>query len=280
MKKLVYLVVLLSISFVLGSSSDVDLTIDGCFSNDYSLLFNTCSVDGFAYCLENGTLIDSIVSGCSIDSSCCPANFICEEGVCNQRTITCSEHTNKSDCEEVTDQGGCFWFEAEDEGICVSDPSEGNCGIYSNAGSCEKDIFNFGQTGEEAEDLCGTYASGGQTIPLEACSCEWDGNSCEFSYDVFEQIGDLSFNCKKSFDIGECSEGTQTISWTVSFTPSYTPSTKLTDASCFNSSKTRGCGGASTKLPGFSHFALILAILIIVVYYMLYLNKSKNKKRK
>ena len=265
-------------SFAVSSSSSVEITIEGCIDGDYSLLVGNCSSDGHKFCLDNGTLIDSVTEGCSDDSTCCPAGYTCEGGWCNLRTFSCPSYLNKSSCEGAGDGDACTWFETGEGGRCLSDSSEGNCGFYTTNESCKADIYRFGQEGEGTK-VCGTYTSGGQTIPVESCVCEWNEDSCEFSYNVSLQIGDSSFNCKKNFTIGECISGEQKISWTVSFTPQNTNQALLKDSKCIDDSKNRRCGMAATKLPGFSYLALILVILIIAIYYVVYLNKSKLKKR-
>jgi hypothetical protein len=269
------------LSFTVASSSETDVNIGGCnLPSGGGLLSNTCSQDRNYFCLENLTLLDSLDSTCTIDSNCCPSGYQCsDDKKCEPMEVVCSDFKKESNCKETHDNGVCFWINTgvEETSFCTSNPAEGNCGVYSEDDACEEDAYNFGNKGEGA-DVCGTISDLGYTISDCGCSWEEGEEECLFSYSAGETFfsGDRnSFDCIKKFSVEECINGEQEISWKATSSNLQTQ-TILDSSKCSDDSRTRICGAAAIKLPGFSTYAAILVLLIIVTYYIY--NTKKPKK--
>ena len=234
--------------------------------------------------------------------NCCPVNSKCEvrpisEGgidndnkYCYQRLQTCSYWTDnggQSACED----DGCWWIDEE----CM-DPNDLSlsCSIYTSSGTCEEDIWNFGQTGVGTE-ICGTFVNGpiilgdGSTldsgaVDADSCKCKWlvdatDGNKCYLSAQIHEDfcypIEDCnSFDCYRFFQTGACIDGVQEVNWTARlFDLSEEPEEEIlqlsikTSLSCIDGDATRSCGQPIVTVPFFGFSNLIIAGLLICLFY-------------
>ena len=300
MKKglLILLIGILVISVVNGEDSETqsNFTISGCDFGETGLTEGSCSPDGDYFCEyedEEYTLYDTVYDslGCSYGAAtyisgqpfCCPIGYLCENAggpICNLREGECADQLNRIDCENI----GCYWLPI-DGGICIESPEEYSCDIYQDSGTCLEDKFRLGQTGIGTE-ICGTYFSVddvGYVIPLESCHCEWDG-TCKLSYDILEEFynGTInSFNCTKSFSIGDCINGTQLVTW--SATPniisgylSGIPLAVLEAAKCVDNAigAERDCGMPTLKLFGFSLLSFFMSLGIVSLFY--FLKELKN----
>ncbi|MFH1238275.1 MAG: hypothetical protein ABIH79_01945 [archaeon] len=290
------LLILLIGIFVIGIVSGADsntqsnFTILGCDFRETGLLAGTCSSEKDYFCnYEDGDYIlyDTIYDnfGCSKgvathllgEPSCCPQGYFCEnsaEGpICNLREGDCSDRLTQNDCELVE----CYWLPV-DGGICIESPSDYSCDIYQTSEDCIEDKFGLGQIGVGSE-ICGTYFTVEDIVYLHRnCSCRWD-TSCEIGSDIVEEIynGTInSFECRKSFGIGDCINGTQIITWDatpqiIEGYPSGIPLQVLEAAKCIDNSvgAERVCGLSSLKLFGFSLFSFFMSLGIIGLFYFL-----------
>jgi hypothetical protein len=264
---------LLSLSFIAASSSDAEFGLEGC--SDGTLIGN-CSLDSTPqYCNSQGNFVQVLAPECYGKDSCCPQGYECDGAVgCKLIPVACQVHTTDTLCHSDLN-ANCFWVNTTGEGYCTDDLREGSCDSYQSEPSCNTDDFNLGKIGTGTE-VCGTYTSEGMTIQQESCHCEWDTNECVFAYtvvDTFYTGTPSEFTCRKSFTIGECNSGSQEVSWTVTATPAQSDSAVLQSAGCVADSQVRACGSSAVKLPGFSALALISAIGILTIFYLVKLGK-------
>jgi hypothetical protein len=272
-----------------GSTTETNFNIAGCtLPTGDGLAINTCSrgdVDGEYYCDSDTTLWTTrdVGLGCSMgettynlgDPFCCPAGMFCNatsgQFQCAPRLEQCYDQMNQGDCEAI----GCIWL--EEQGICADGTRDYSCSLYTNPSECAADVWNLGRTGIGTE-VCGSYIECGSdsyTIPYESCRCEWDSSAgvCDLKMNgtqTYYSDEDLKkwFTCSKDYTVEECIEGKQNITWTAN-SQIYNgfPSECLTAVGCTNGASTRMCGEPIIKLPGFSLFALLTSIVVLVVYY-------------
>ncbi|MBT3598919.1 hypothetical protein HN512_03710 [Candidatus Peregrinibacteria bacterium] len=285
----IILLTLLMLPSVIASSDYTSLNLPGC-SNDegLSLLPETCSANRDYFCPAVGPLVNTMEEYCDQDTSCCPTGYFCNvTSRCVLSEADCSTYLSESECITLPVNGVCFWFNtSDDSGFCTEDRNEGNCGIYASSDACKEDTYNFAVNGDGAE-VCRGLTVLGQVI--NDCACEWNTNECELSYTAdrrFSADGNpYSLSCSKSFDTSDCTDGKQNVTKTSRITHSTGYSNAqlaqaAEEADCVNQSSERLCGAAAVKLPGFSTYAAILAILAIVLYYLYNSSKQNNKKKK
>ncbi len=301
MKKglLILLVGIFIVNIVNGASeTESNFTISGCNFGETGLINGSCSPNGDYFCGykdDNYILYDTIYdpTGCSYGATtytpgqlfCCPVEYFCEndaEGpICNLREGLCADQLTQSDCEDM----GCYWL-LVDGGICVESPSDYSCDIYPNQETCTEDRFGLGQRGIGTE-ICGTYFTTdgtGYVIPFESCRCEWD-SVCRLAYDIVEEFNngtENSFECIKSFDIGECIDGIQLIKWNatpqiISGYASGIPLSVLEAANCVDNAigAERECGMPILKLLGFSLLSFLISLGIVSLFY--FIRELKNQ---
>jgi len=297
------------------SSTKVEFVLAGCVLSDgSSISAGSCSRNGMYYC-SNETLIlyETFYDGggCIMEDlnykpkegmeRCCPGGYVCNDDPDDElgeelglNAYVCN--LNPQDCVDIIEQGecdlaDCFWLsEGADDGtgICVSNPSDYSCSIYKSNISCSVDVWNVGSAGMGTE-VCGTYFVvnlQGYVIPQDSCKCDWTsvtetiGNYCKLGYDVVPDIyGDIAntFRCQKDFDVTDCIEGLQMVTWEAGPTNPQgawenifdIPPAVLEAAGCVtdNTGIERSCGEPIVKLPGFSLFALMSSLGIIGLIY-------------
>ena len=292
-------VLLIGIFFVVEVGADddsttiIDFNIAGCAlpgSNSGGLAINTCSrgeIDGEYYCDDDKFLWKTRDGGygCSLGSAgyvlgspfCCPAGMFCNETSggfkCDYRLEQCGNMTNEPDCNAI----GCIWLEME--GICADGTRDYGCSLYTDSSSCLNDTWNLGRSGL-GTDICGSYIECDgvlYTIPYESCECVWNVGSgvCELymdgtqTYYNDEEVKDW-FSCLKDYDVGDCVDGEQDVSWTAT-NEIYNdfPEECLDMVGCSDGSLVRSCGEPIIKLPGFSLFALFSSVFIFGTYYLI-----------
>lgn len=298
------LLILLIGIFLMGvvsgaSGTQSNFTISGCDFGEGGLTADSCSPDGDYFCnYENGNynLLDTVSDnlGCSLgadtytlgDPFCCPIGYFCDNGagpICNLRIGECSDQLTQNDCKII----GCYWITIDGVGECTESYSDYSCEIYETSATCLEDQFRLGQIGIGTE-VCGTYFSvdgTGYVIPLESCRCEWD-TTCNLVYEVLEEFtnGTInSFECMKSFDTGDCINGSQLIQWnaTANITSGYTsgvPLRVLEAAKCVSNAVggERDCGISTLKLFGFGLLSFLMSLGIISLFYFIRELKSQQ----
>ncbi|MFH0711826.1 MAG: hypothetical protein V1889_01840, partial [archaeon] len=272
-----------------ASTTKSDFNIAGCsLPTGGGLAIDTCSrreIDGEYFCDSDITLwvTREVGYGCSLGSTtynpgdpfCCPAGMFCNATggafKCDYRLEQCYNQTNEADCKAI----GCVWL--SEEGICADGTRDYGCSLYDNSAECLADVWNLGRTGIGTE-FCGSYidcAGTSYTIPYESCGCVWDADDdeCELYMEVSETFYDNEslkkwFSCSKYYDIGECVEGEQDVSWTAdSVLYNGFPEICLDVMGCSNGSSMRMCGEPVVKLPGFSLFAFFASVVVVGLYY-------------
>jgi len=300
------------------SSTRTDFTLAGCALPDGSSISAGSCWKGMYYCGEVSLILYDtfgtnrslpINGGCSMENPeyelgagmrrCCPGGYVCNDDpdddlgkvfVCNQNPVDCGRITDQGEC----DLAECFWIE-EAGGICVANPLDYSCSIYKSNVSCNVDPWNVGAAGFGTE-VCGTYfvvelspdGKQGYVVPMDSCKCNWnsttetEGDYCVLEYDELPNIyGTIAntFRCQKDFDVGECIDGLQQITWDAGpinptgewEVPGDIPPEVLEAAKCTPDDVgiSRSCGEPIIKLPGFSLFALISSLGIIGLVYFL-----------
>lgn len=272
------------------SMTKADFNIAGCsLPTGGGLAVDTCSrreIDGEYFCDNDAYLWETreLGYGCSLgltsytlgDPFCCPAGMFCNEtsGVfrCDYRLEQCYNQTNEADCMAI----GCVWL--SEEGICADGTRDYSCSLYDNSAECLSDVWRLGKTGIGTE-FCGSYVDCGDTsytIPYDSCGCRWDADSgiCELYMEASETYYDNStakkwFSCSKDYNISECVEGEQDVSWTsTSIVYNGFPAICLDVMGCSDGTSTRMCGEPIVRLPGFGLFALFASVIIIGLYYV------------
>ena len=290
------------------SSTRSDFTLAGCQLPDgSSISAGSCSRNGMFYCGNQSLELyytlgghESLLgaTGCSLEETtyelgttqCCPSGYLCgddpEDGlVCNLRLEECGLQLTRDTC----DKAGCFWLESGGVGglpICVDNPSDYSCSIYTSNVSCALDVWNVGAAGMGTE-VCGTYFvvnSQGYVIPQDSCACDWieSEDKCKLGYDIVPDIyGSLpdSFRCQKDFTTGDCIDGKQQINWLSAATNvenwafggtvGVVDPAVLEAAGCGldNGGVLRDCGEPIVKLPAFSFLALMSSLAILGLFY-------------
>ena len=194
----------------------------------------------------------------------------------------------------------CIWLgesEEDPDGECV-DVQGASCSSYTSSSACENDYLGLSVDGFGADECFSSESidcidendpDGGifHQFHAKGCVCEWnptgglDGSGgCElqqlFTSINYGEENNYSFTCSSFFDMGECVDGDQEISWTSNLDYTGTvafnlvpqnikdcisPSCELTGESI------RKCGDELVKLPGFSVFAFITSVLLIGLFY-------------
>ncbi|MCK5449281.1 hypothetical protein KAI32_00275 [Candidatus Pacearchaeota archaeon] len=304
MKKrlMILLLGIFMINIVIGTSSNTqsNFTISGCNFEETGLTNGSCSPGGYFSCShENGNyvLYDTLKDnrGCSLGATtytpnskfCCPDGYFCNNTagpLCNLRLENCFDQDNEDDCLAI----GCYWL----FGVCTEVPSEYSCSIYENSDDCNEDVWELGQIGIGTE-ICGTNFTADNTkyiVPRKSCRCKWDNSTCELAFDILEEIHNgttNSFECLKSFDIGDCINGTQLIWWnaTPQITEGYSlgvPISILEAAKCIDNTEggERACGIPTLKLFGFGLLSFLMSLGIISLFYLLDELKIQKKIKK
>ncbi len=295
------LLVIFLVGIVSAASSltDVTVNIEGC-----SFLFNgenvgvstgECSTlegsSGYFYCGENGDpwVTTEVGYGCSMgeasfvpgDNYCCPSGMYCnktgsEEFQCVPRIENCFRQTSENECNAL----GCLWLDLTE--TCVDGTRGIGCEYYNSEDLCNEDKLGLGVTGLGTE-LCGdTIECADQlyTIPKSSCGCAWYEDAlfeknCQVKMitEQFLQGQDaVRFQCSKSYFLGECVDGSQTVNWTsqdqiLNGSLVEVPEECLDMLGCSGGESSRYCGEPVIKLPGFSVIGLIIVILVIFTFY-------------
>lgn len=237
---------------------------------------------------------------------CCPGGYYCDDSdsenvVCELSSWTCSDFLTFGTC-ETTEHKGCKWVgkrETPDdtEGICVSNLDGFSCGSYPESTSCEEDFWNLAVTGVGTESCdIGGQKECGITFSSQGCYCYWDTDNdgeCRLLNNFTEDYTftpPKSWSCNSDINIGDCVDGQQPVNIlsevvsaegdlddVVSRLNSDGASPPWTKGSligciktniCNSGDTTRYCGDDIIKLPGFSLFAFIGAVGILVFYYL------------
>jgi hypothetical protein len=266
-----------------GSNSNASFNVAGCSEPGYNVPAEYCSSDGSYFCNKTSGVYSlkdvlKIPNACSLgiltelgieDEKCCPSGYACKWNetyyMCERRTESCSEFITVEECEEES----CYWFGDIGSGSCIEDPTEYGCNVYNTNTSCSADVFRLGINGLEAKKQCGTYfqITDGSYWLYDGCSCGWSEASerCKLDYEVTCFIGEDcgSFKCSKDFNIGDCIDGNQLVSWDVNVTNRQGPFDnasgdmtgeeellfdEVVNASCFkNVGIERSCGSEVVK---------------------------------
>jgi len=247
--------------------------------------------------------LSSIPNGCSLNNpssdyvqnggaTCCPLGNTCEF----------DESQNAHFCVPVN--AFCSYYEEDYQ-------SDYNIVPYDAADYCNNDPLNLGtRIGNNPNELkCGdeifssgdeeSFASG--IYRISECECEWESNKCNNIYTAkcnSESCEDGNDDgsggnlrdpkCTKHYSYTECIDNKQTYSWTASakysngvpILPTTNTSSQnyrlLEELNCFPDSETRSCGEPTIELPGFSTFALIFSLTLIIFFHILRLKKEDN----
>lgn len=314
------LIVLILLGFLLisfasannhSSSTDTRFNILGCNFNTgtemISVVAGTCSGGaeiGRFFCDSNsvGWLTNETGLGCSRgsneyssgDGSCCPPGYFCNQTVfeagngqfqCARRMNNCGDQLNEINCRGLD----CIWLNSTN--TCADGYGDLSCEYYNTNSSCIADEYDLGKNSIGTE-LCGTIAkcqSEPFSVPESGCSCQWydlapAGEKCQvklIGVQTFYNATPNKFECSNSYNVGNCVDGKQNVSWTsnssiISGNWSSIPGDCLDALRCDGGETTRNCGGPIIKLPGFSLFSLFASFGIIGLYY--FLRKDLNKK--
>ena len=310
MKKIFSLILALTftISFISAAGTETRTTfiIGGCSGtyNDFSISApkDTCYTGDVSeakrryYCNEGGSFLSTLLptNGCSFgknswevgDPVCCPTGYICNEvsaGTfqCELRTNDCAIWDNKNDCQ--TDK--CIWLPETSK--CVETASDLSCGFYTNQTDCETDPYNLGKIGVGTDIIGQSIECAGQVFSIleEDSKCVWNeskpyGTQCSLNYVAKEFLGSGSgsFECSNTYTLGECIDGSQSVSWQSSnrsLSGGEVPPECLQALGCAGGEDSRICGDETIKLPGFSFLSLSLSILIISAIYIIKVAKFK-----
>ena len=295
----------------LGSSAETVFTIAGCNIAGYGILQpDMCS--GNYYCnafgddyialntvIEANACLGGKTSLSSGERGCCPEGYYCtnedipdDNYYCRQLTRDCTNITVKSKCE----QEFCFWIDDGISSHCTGTLSGLGCSSYKSQTACEGDYYLLSKFGYGTEN-CERFDFGitcSQRFTVQGCNCQWKNDKCVLSYNLTStQVGandePSQYTCEKFFEMGECVDGSQNISWTTIFKDKdgneiVNPSSEMEQEciidgiDCKDGSSIRYCGDDTIKAPGFSIFAFIASTLIIAAIYILKLKKPVNGK--
>lgn len=274
-------------------------------SETIGLVKGQCSDDpaGELYCDANGVgwVTTEPGFGCSMGDinwekgkGCCPEGYFCNKtgdgdyAMCYERMVNCIDNKDKTSCED----DGCEWLYEKDgsslvvDGICVDNVKDYSCAYYLEEDYCNEDRYRIAKRGVGAGPLESFFECAGDiySVPVNKYKCNWTvtntGGECRFTYSavqtgIFLDAEQNIFSCLKSYDVGECDEnGEQKVSWTSGnkieqgfADDDVIPEECLVAFGCETGSTIRKCGQDIIKLPGFSLFALIGSLCVIVVYY-------------
>jgi len=254
-----------------GNSTTVHILVPGCREVPgfkVGLHYGECSADGKYFCTEDGLFNTLTTDICWLyDPMCCPRGYKCVESGCVLREYECDYWTTKEKCENHS----CVWLGS----ICVDPYSGLSCSNYTTEEACENDPYELGKKGF-GTDICYKRIEM-KTVEPGSCRCEWNGTDCLFVYNVSDIIFSDTrhfFECLKTFNLSECVNGVQTLSWTATVTnvqPADWDQSSVDSVAenfeCVPGSKQILCGGPIVKLPGFSRINIILILLILGIFY-------------
>jgi hypothetical protein len=292
----------LSSIIVIAESTEVAffINVGGCGYTDAAttkyLSYGSCSSDGRYYC-DEGFIIPTFLPGrgCSKGEdtyesgtgSCCPDNEMCIEVddskyQCVGRSKVCSTYNNdKSECEDAD----CNWI--EEELVCVASTEDYSCDIYDgNEEKCDADPYDVGNVGV-GTDIEDTFECKDTLFVLDQGNgCVWDESTekCSLNLSASQKFltegeESFTFSCSNSYELGECKEGKQDVTWTSTSSSNFDediPEECLEALNCEDGSSTRYCGEPAIKLPGFSLFSFFTSLTIIGFIY--FLSENKHKK--
>ncbi len=266
---------------------------------------------GYFFCGTDLTPYDTLVAshGCSMGSDtytlgndfCCPSGTFCNQTVednsnpnnnkfkCDVRLENCADQGTEGDC----NSNGCIWMNLTNE--CTENPRSYDCSYYDNSADCLTDIWSIGTLGVGTEFCGSTIECNGEqfSVPGDSCGCAWypsapEGDRCQLKMDatqfIFSGVPD-AFECSNTYNLGNCSEGTQNVSWIsnssvisgFTSTGGVIPEDCLNALDCNGGEATRFCGEPAIKLPGISFFSLMASFLIIGIYYFVVGRFKYNK---
>lgn len=244
--------------------------------------------------------------GCSYEDyplpagrGCCPQGYYCNATAaayatnnvkCVQATWRCSDWTTNASCVEHF----CYWItpNADPASHYCSDDI-GSCSVYMSNTDCNNDYMDLGIIGygtDQCLDDTVPIECEGKSFVYNGCACEWDPDKfspgvggCDLvqtiSSDFFNTTTNYTFACKTFFGMGNCTDGEQAIKWNSTLlerrgsggmTPAASEFLKqcVGNKTCKSGESMRFCGDEIVKLPGFSFFALISSITLIIVFYI------------
>lgn len=260
----------------LANKTWINFSIEGCrigITNNY-VFKNSCYRDKLHFCDDSLQLFNTISDGkCQgIDGvngtadDCCPVYYFCnqDDGKCYREATGCERYSNEAECED----NYCIWT---DSGVCSESTSILSCSDYPTEQICNEDPIGVGNEGGGfGTEICGTTQSG---YMVTNCSCLWtSANRCELNATLTPPIinSGNEGSCNKYFTLSECVDSFNTLTWEA------TPNSDLQDTtSCTDGSKLIACGSLASKLPFFSATSLIIAIVLVSLYYWLNLRKKK-----
>jgi len=261
------------------SSAFTEFNILGC-GPDFSIPVGSCFDLSRQYCDHDGNIYNTLETNKCLYTGyrCCPRGYYCgcsgggvncadSEISCFEAGKICSELTE----DECLDRATCLWM-----GACYDIEDIHSCSDYKTNETCSSDPFSMAKTGLGTE-ICvnSVYAGGSLIVVPGSCNCTWLNNTCQLKNKVtnYTYSSDMhSFECARSFSLGECIDGLQDFSWTAQVTnkqPSgWTPSPQeLQEFECVPGSKKLGCGEKGIKLPGFNFINLIGVFSLLFVFY-------------
>jgi len=288
-----------SIQIVIAANSSIfsEFTILSCNTNSGSIPYNTCSKNGLFYCDKNGILWDVFrdAGSCRGDTdspgnefdNCCPPEYYCNSqgsgATCILRPYECSKINNKPECESYS----CIWRTDVAPNICVDRRSLQSCSDYNTNTTCIKDLYGLGKTKGIGTDICTGMYFQTKLVLINSCKCIWKGTdeitgNCSLTYSIIDEFDqEKSFTCNKLFNVSNCTNGYQNVSWKIipeSSNLILTP-LELTKFNCFADSMIVKCGSSYAKLPFFDYKNLITCILIISIVYLFKNSKSLKFKK-
>ncbi len=296
------------VGLVCASDMGVTVTVDGCnfdFNDEVLSVFaGECSDDpgrGYFFCQDGGsgnpaiplsTLDEGL--GCARGNAsfvlgtplggCCPSGYTCEvEGSafqCKSNLESCSVNMTELECAAVD---GYYY-----NGECICDSYDQGCDLYISEVDCSADVMDIGKNGVGSE-VCGTTvecAGENFVVPEDDCGCNWNLSlgGCYHKMNVtqgrYGVDGPDKFECSNSYSLGDCSGGSQNVSWISDYSvvngfSGGIPAECLDAVGCNGGEATRFCGEPITKLPGFSLFALFASLFIVGLYYFAIDNKRR-----
>lgn len=291
MKRLLFLFVLLLLGCVsAGSSTESHIIVPGCSFNlegeTITVSAGSCSSGdayGLFYCDDdfNAYVTTQDMRGCSrggedFDDPCCPIGMYCNKTsyLCEPRIDNCYILNNEADCKDV----GCFWLDTQ----CVDTKSDFGCDYYQDETSCKEDFWNLGSEGVGTDYCGGSVECAGNVfyVPSDGCTCEWYPLlGCQVKLVANERFteggGGDSFSCTNDYELGNCSDGVQSVKWDSNATVvsgfeatgGVVPQECLELLGCASGAGQRFCGEDLVKLPFFSWFSLLISLGLIFLFY-------------
>lgn len=164
-------------------------------------------------------------------------------------------------------------------GICVAE-SVYLCGQYKDEESCNSANYNVGEKSVEEivgkTPFCGTqrvYSEDNACVEyIDGCRCEWKNDRCDSMYNSLVicpggtiPSGECSFSFVEVIDGCETDGYLKYITealWTGANDPAI-----LGFEDCVDKEDRADCGTPLLRLPGFSIFALLISLVLIVLIY-------------